>query len=84
MYKAMVFIDAANLNKSAENLKFRIDYRKLKEFLEEYFKKEGYQLIRPYYYTADDKNPIRRIFFNKLEELGYDLRIQEIVKREER
>ncbi len=29
----MMFIDGANLNKSAENLGFRIDYMKLKEFL---------------------------------------------------
>ncbi|MFZ2071676.1 MAG: NYN domain-containing protein [Halobacteriota archaeon] len=77
----MAFVDGANLNKSAESLNFRIDYKKLKEFLEEYLKIDGYQLIRPYYYTADDMNPTLRTFFDRLEEFGYDLRTQEIVER---
>lgn len=71
----MMFVDGANLNKSAEALGFRIDYMKFKCFLEEYLKINDYQLIRPYYYTADDKNPKRKKFFDRLEILGYDLRL---------
>ncbi len=77
----MMFIDGANLNKSAENLGFRIDYMKLKEFLEDYLKRKGCQLIRPYYYTADDRNPGRRKFFDRLEVLGYDVRLIDIAQR---
>lgn len=40
--KAIMFVDGANLNKSAETLGFKIDYKKLKEFLEDYLEEAGY------------------------------------------
>ncbi|HUV80790.1 MAG TPA: NYN domain-containing protein [Candidatus Bathyarchaeia archaeon] len=79
--KGMAFIDGANLNRSAEDLGFRIDYKKLKVFLEEWLKEQGYQLIRPYYYTADDRAPQRKKFFDLLEVFGYDVRLVDITKR---
>jgi len=78
----MAFIDGANLNRSAEHLGFRIDYKKLKGFLEERLKEQGYQLIRPYYYTADDRNPHLKTFFEVLEMFGYDVRLVDITKRD--
>lgn len=75
--RVMVFIDAANLNKSAEKLGIRIDYEKLKKL----FEFPEHQLIRPYYYTATDNNPSRKKYFDKLQEFGYEIRTQEIEER---
>jgi uncharacterized LabA/DUF88 family protein len=83
MEKGMAFIDAANINKSAESLGIKIDYKKFLNFIKKYFLEEdpphSYSLIRPYYYSADDKNPKRSHFYDKLREFGYETRILEIV-----
>lgn len=78
----MIFVDGANIDRSAEELGFRVDYNKLKQLLESMY--SNCQLIRPYYYTADDKNPSRKKFFDKLESFGYDIRTQEIEQRQGR
>lgn len=77
----MIFVDGANLNLSAESLEFYVDYGGLKNCLEKYLEDKNYRLIRPYYYSSDDNHPSRRKFFDKLETLGYDLRLTPIAKR---
>ena len=76
----MIFIDASNLNKSAEYLGFKIDYKKFKQFFERFLEHNGFRLVRPYYYSVEDKDSSQPIFHSKLRNLGYELKIQEIIK----
>ena len=76
----MIFIDASNMNKSAEHLGFKIDYKKFKHFLERFLEHNGFRLVRPYYYTVEDKDSTQPIFHSKLRNFGYELKIKDIVK----
>jgi len=81
--KVMIFVDGANLNISAiqiSNKKYGVDYESLKKNLNEFLESKGFQLIRPYYYVADDKRAGLRKFFDRLQFFGYDVRLVDISK----
>lgn len=63
-----VFIDAANIELSAKDLKFRIDYQKLKKFLE----KQG-EIIYLGFYTVRFETKSHNNFLTVLKKLGYKL-----------
>jgi len=66
--KTAVFIDAANIELSAKDLKFRIDYQKLKEFLE----RQG-EIIYLGFYTVRFETKSHNNFLTVLKKLGYKL-----------
>lgn len=72
--KVYVFIDVANILYSQQTLRWKVDYKKLKE----YFEKEC-DLRAIYFYTgrvgANDK---QNSFLKKLEQLGYIIRAKEV------
>jgi len=66
--RTAVFIDAANIELSAKDLKFRIDYQKLKEFLE----RQG-EIIYLGFYTVRFETKSHDNFLTVLKKLGYKL-----------
>ena len=72
--RVYVFIDAANILYSQQTLRWRLDYKKLKE----YFAREC-DLMAVYFYTGrvggDEK---QNTFIQKLEKLGYLVRTKEV------
>lgn len=69
-----VFVDAANILYSQQTLRWRVDYKKLKE----YFAKEC-DLKAIYFYTGRvGKNHKQNSFIKKLEQLGYTVKAKEV------
>lgn len=66
--KTAVFIDAANLELSAKDLGFRIDYKKLKRFLEE----QG-NIVYIGFYTVRFNNKAHDDFLTVLKKAGFKL-----------
>lgn len=66
--KTAVFIDAANIELSAKDLKFKVDYRKLYKWLE-----TGLQLEFIGFYTARFDNQGHDAFLTILKKTGYKL-----------
>jgi uncharacterized LabA/DUF88 family protein len=77
--KTAVFIDAANIELSAKDLQFRIDYQKLKEFLE----RQG-EIIYLGFYTVRFETKPHDNFLTVLKKLGYKLVTKpvKIIKKE--
>ena len=72
--RVYVFIDAANILYSQQTLRWRVDYKKLKE----YFEKEC-DLKRMYFYTGRvGENHKQNSFLKKLESSGYEVRAKEV------
>ena len=72
--RAYVFIDAANILYSQQALRWRVDYKKLKE----YFEKEC-DLRAIYFYTGRvGENHKQNSFIKKLEHLGYVVKAKEV------
>ena len=69
-----VFVDAANILYSQQTLRWRVDYKKLKE----YFDKEC-DLRAIYFYTGRvGANNKQNLFLKKLEQLGYIVKAKEV------
>ena len=77
--RTAVFIDAANIELSAKDLKFRIDYQKLKEFLE----RQG-EIVYLGFYTVRFETKSHDNFLTVLKKLGYKLVTKpvKIIKKE--
>ena len=72
--KTYVFIDAANILYSQQTLKWRVDYKKLSEYL-----KRECDLGAMYFYTGRiGVNHKQNLFIKKLERLGYVVRAKEV------
>lgn len=72
--KASVFIDASNVYHSYKKLGWKIDFRKLLDYL-----KQEADLQKIYYYTARDLNFAKQTkFLNFLEMIGYKVRSKNI------
>lgn len=72
--RVFVFVDAANILYSQQTLRWRVDYKKLKE----YFEKEG-DLKAIYFYTGRvGENHKQNSFIKKLELLGYVVKAKEV------
>jgi uncharacterized LabA/DUF88 family protein len=76
--KAVFLIDGANIEISAKELGHnKINYGKFKDVilkeLKSVMKNSDITLIRPYYYDSWDQSSDRDKFFDKLENIGYDL-----------
>ncbi len=72
--KVYVFVDAANILYSQQTLRWRVDYKKLKE----YFEKEC-DLCAIYFYTGRvGENHKQNSFIKKLEQLGYIVKAKEV------
>lgn len=72
--RVYVFIDAANILYSQQTLRWRVDYKKLKE----YFEKEC-DLRAIYFYTGRvGENHKQNSFIRKLEQLGYIVKAKEV------
>jgi len=72
--KVYVFIDASNIFYSQKDLRWKIDFERLKQ----YFKKNT-KLAKMYYYTAYDPNSSKqRKFLHFLEIIGYTVRKKKI------
>lgn len=72
--KVYVFIDASNIYYSQRELGWRIDFRKLKEYLG-----TNVELSKMYYYTAyDTEYPRQRKFLDFLEIIGYVIRKKKV------
>lgn len=72
--KVCVFIDAANILYSQQTLRWRVDYKKLKE----YFEREC-DLGAIYFYTGRiGANHKQNSFIKKLEGLGYIVKAKEV------
>ncbi len=72
--RVYVFVDAANILYSQQTLRWRVDYRKLKE----YFEKEC-DLRAIYFYTGRvGENHKQNSFIKKLEQLGYIVKAKEV------
>lgn len=72
--RVYVFIDAANILYSQQTLRWRVDYKKLKE----YFEKEC-DLKGIYFYTGRvGENHKQNSFIEKLNKLGYIVKAKEV------
>ncbi|MBI3589511.1 MAG: NYN domain-containing protein [Candidatus Liptonbacteria bacterium] len=72
--RVYVFVDAANILYSQQTLRWKVDYKRLKE----YFKKEC-DLRAIYFYTGRvGENDKQNHFLKKLEELGYVVKAKEV------
>ncbi len=72
--RVYVFIDAANILYSQQTLKWRVDYKKLKE----YFEKEC-ELCSLYLYTGRvGENHKQNAFIEKLRSIGYKVTAKEV------
>jgi len=72
--RVYVFIDAANILYSQQTLRWRVDYKKLKE----YFKQEC-DLGAIYFYTGRvGDNHRQKSFLDKLKGIGYNVRAKEV------
>lgn len=72
--RVYVFIDAANILYSQQSLRWKVDYKKLKE----YFIKEC-DLKKIYFYTGHvGENNKQNSFLKKLESLGYEIKAKEV------
>ena len=72
--KVYVFIDAANILYSQQTLRWRVDYKTLKD----YFEKEC-ELRAIYFYTGRvGENNKQSSFLKKLKSLGYQVRAKEV------
>ncbi|PIQ75511.1 MAG: hypothetical protein COV84_00810 [Candidatus Portnoybacteria bacterium CG11_big_fil_rev_8_21_14_0_20_40_15] len=72
--RVYVFVDAANILYSQQTLRWRLDYKKLKE----YFEKEC-DLKAIYFYTGRvGENHKQNSFIQKLEEIGYIVKAKEV------
>lgn len=72
--KAAVFIDAANIYYSQKSLKWKIDFQKLKHYLEEEIKVNQFL----YYTSYIDKNEKQQDFLKRLYHLGYSVKTKDI------
>lgn len=72
--RVCVFIDAANILYSQQTLKWRVDYKKLKEYLA-----KECDLKAIYFYTGKvGNNQKQNLFIQKLEGLGYIVKAKEV------
>ena len=72
--RVYVFVDAANILYSQQTLRWRVDYKKLKE----YFEKEC-DLKGIYFYTGRlGENQKQNSFIEKLSKLGYVVKAKEV------
>ncbi|MCK6463038.1 MAG: NYN domain-containing protein [Candidatus Pacebacteria bacterium] len=72
--RAAVFIDASNIYHSQKHLGFKIDFKKLLDYL----KKET-NLSRVYFYTAyDPEHEKQKSFLDFLEIIGYKVRTKKV------
>jgi uncharacterized LabA/DUF88 family protein len=72
--RVYVFVDAANILYSQQTLRWRVDYKKLKE----YFEKEC-DLRAIYFYTGRvGSNDKQNAFLRKLGQLGYIVKAKEV------
>lgn len=72
--RTYVFVDAANILYSQQTLRWKIDYKKLKE----YFEKEC-DLRAIYFYTGKvGENHKQNAFLEKLKSFGYQVRAKEV------
>jgi len=72
--RVYVFVDAANILYSQQTLRWRVDYKKLKD----YFEKEC-DLRAIYFYTGRvGSNDKQSAFLRKLEQLGYIVKAKEV------
>lgn len=72
--RVYVFIDAANILYSQQNLGWRVDYERLKKFLE-----NECNLVNIYFYTGRvEDNEKQNSFLQKLERLGYIVKAKEV------
>jgi len=72
--RVYVFVDAANILYSQQSLRWRVDYKKLKE----YFEKEC-DLKGIYFYTGRlGENQKQNSFIEKLSKLGYVVKAKEV------
>lgn len=72
--RVYVFVDAANILYSQQTLRWRVDYKKLKE----YFEKEC-DLKAIYFYTGRvGENNKQNSFIKKLEQIGYIVKAKEV------
>lgn len=72
--RVYIFVDAANILYSQQTLRWRVDYKKLKE----YFEKEC-DLRAIYFYTGRvGENHKQNSFLKKLEQLGYLVKSKEV------
>ena len=72
--RVYVFVDAANILYSQQTLRWRVDYKKLKE----YFEKEC-DLRAIYFYTGRvGENHKQNSFLEKLKSFGYQIRAKEV------
>lgn len=72
--KAAVFIDAANILYSQETLQWKIDYEKLKKYLESQTK-----IVGLFFYTGKVGSLEKQIrFVKKLEKIGYTVIAKEV------
>ncbi len=68
--KTMVFIDAGNMYHAQRRLGWRINFKKLKELLQ-----QETEMVKIYYYTAYDPNNInQKKFVDFLEIVGYHVK----------
>lgn len=72
--RVFVFIDAANILYSQQTLRWRVDYKKLKEYLEKECDLKGI-----YFYTGRvGENHKQNSFIKKLEQLEYIVKAKEV------
>jgi len=72
--KVYIFIDASNIYYSQNELGWKIDFKRLKEYFEKHT-----ELIKIYYYTAYNPDyPKQRKFLDFLEIIGYTVRKKKI------
>jgi len=72
--RVYVFVDVANILYSQQSLRWRVDYKKLKE----YFEKEC-DLRAIYFYTGRvGENNKQNAFLKKLESIGYIVKAKEV------
>jgi uncharacterized LabA/DUF88 family protein len=72
--RIFVFVDAANILYSQQTLHWRVDYKKLKEYLE-----KECDLKAIYFYTGRvGENHKQNSFIKKLESLGYIVKAKEV------
>lgn len=72
--RVYVFVDAANILYSQQTLRWRVDYKKLKE----YFEKEC-DLRAIYFYTGHvGENHKQNLFLEKLKSIGFQVRAKEV------
>jgi uncharacterized LabA/DUF88 family protein len=72
--RVFIFVDAANILYSQQTLHWRVDYKKLKEYL-----KKECDLRAAYFYTGRvGANHKQNSFIEKLEQLGYIVKAKEV------